>query len=371
MTDLFDKDVAALAGNPGSSLDDEDPSKKDHFRRPSAASQDQTHKERRPSVMFNPPAKFLSEEEKAADAAPEEEWTFNHTRLLYLVSLYAKCARSPSDNEGWVRQVPLSVMMYEGIVAGALDFDYAPCSMLVSHLGASRRIWLNITQEGKAAIDDLREKGMINGLKLSTEDFQPVTAYQVSEKGMTFLDIVPKPILAVIDAFARPHGEGDIVKVSFDGEEFGLKSNTGSVDRESGITETEDVSYVSSPYLPECLREGGGKATNELSDNQFRAHECASGKSNLKDELSEAIILGSVHCLVSEWIPFGANQIVMLNERLGALDRVQGGLFTAMVDTKPSETGFAVPPGLTSVSILEFDFVNFINFEAEINCKDQ
>ena len=85
-----------------------------------------------------------------------------------------------------LRQVPLSVMMYEGIVAGALDFDYAPCSMLVSHLGASRRIWLNITKAGKAAIDDLREKGMINALKLSTEDFQPVTAYQVSEKGMTF-----------------------------------------------------------------------------------------------------------------------------------------------------------------------------------------
>lgn len=36
--------------------------------------------------------------------------------------------------------------------------------------------------------------------------------------------------------------------------------------------------------------------------------------------------------MVGEWIPFGSNQIVALNERLGALDRCQGGLFTAMVD---------------------------------------
>jgi hypothetical protein len=45
--------------------------------------------------------------------------------------------------------------------------------------GKSRRVWLNTTQEGKAAIDDLREGKLINGLKLSTVDFQPITAYQV------------------------------------------------------------------------------------------------------------------------------------------------------------------------------------------------
>ena len=53
--------------------------------------------------------------------------------------------------------------------------------------GVSRRVWLNVTQEGKAAVDDLREAGLVNGLKLSTEDFQPVTAYQVSHKGQNFI----------------------------------------------------------------------------------------------------------------------------------------------------------------------------------------
>ena len=48
---------------------------------------------------------------------------------------------------------------------GVLDFDYAPVSMLVSKGGYSRRVWMNITQEGIGAVDDLRENGMLNGLK--------------------------------------------------------------------------------------------------------------------------------------------------------------------------------------------------------------
>ena len=57
--------------------------------------------------------------------------------------------------------------------------------------------------------------------------------------------------------------------------------------RKSGITNTEDVSYVSSPYLPTILR-GGDDPTN---DNTSRAHECAEAKSGVQDELSEAITL--------------------------------------------------------------------------------
>ena len=49
------------------------------------------------------------------------------------------------------------------------------------------------------------------------------------------------------------------------------------------------------------------------------------------------------------------------------MDRCQGGLFTAMVDTNPTQTDFTVPPGLTQVSILDYDLVRFINFEAEIH----
>lgn len=265
-----------------------------------------------------------------------------------------------------MRQLPLNVIMYQGITAGALDFDYAPCSMLVSFEGRSRRIWLNITQEGKAAVDDLREKGLLNGLKLSTEDFQPVTAYQVSMKGLEFLKLVGDDLRKEVDAFLyppEPHPK-EVMAVSFDGENFKLSTPSG-YEAESLVTETEDVSYVSSPFLPTCLRDP--RSTKRLQSNAHRAHESAMGESNIRDELSEAIVLGEVRGLVGEWIPFGSNQVVALNERLGALDRCQGGMFTAMTDTNPTDTQFDVPPGLTQVTILDFDFVKFINFEAEIN----
>jgi len=120
--------------------------------------------------------------------------------------------------------------------------------------------------------------------------------------------------------------------------------------------------YVSSPFLPSILR----NATSPLTDNSRRAHESAEGTTSIRDELSVEVELDTVRCLVAEWIPFGANQIVALNERLGAMDRCQGGLFTAMVDKSPNDTKFQVPVGLTQVKILDFDMVRHINFEAEI-----
>ena len=48
-------------------------------------------------------------------------------------------------------------------------------------------------------------------------------------------------------------------------------------------------------------------------------------------------------------------------------DRNQGGLFTSAVDKDPTSTKFEIDPGLTNVKILDFDFVHFINFEAEID----
>ena len=85
--------------------------------------------------------------------------------------------------------------------------------------------------------------------------------------------------------------------------------------RLSNVTDTEDVSYVSSPYLPACVR--NPREQKAFSSNEHRAHESASGEANIRDELDETIVLSDVMALVGEWIPFGANQIVALNERLG------------------------------------------------------
>ena len=73
------------------------------------------------------------------------------------------------EQEGWIRKNSLLVLIFEGIVAGVFDYDYAPVSAMVG----TKRVWLNISQEGKDDIDDVRQGGLINGLKLSSEDLQP------------------------------------------------------------------------------------------------------------------------------------------------------------------------------------------------------
>lgn len=72
----------------------------------------------------------------------EEQWSANHSKLLYLVSKYAICARTAADEEGWIRSLPLIVLMYEGIVAGCLDFDYAPASTLISMVGKQQNTYM-------------------------------------------------------------------------------------------------------------------------------------------------------------------------------------------------------------------------------------
>lgn len=331
----------------------------------------------------------------------EEEWSIDHAKLLYMLSKFAKCALHATDVESWMRQIPLYVLLYEAISAGVLDYDYAPSSQLISANGGSRRVWMNISQEGKGAIDDLRERDLINGLKLSTEDFQPVTAFQVSKRGVDCLHQLSQELRDQVDAFIYSPGSGKtellqitllsaedikslkaggrIIMPGASGEDdeddsdgdigkFCLKGDKGYL-RVSEVTDTEDVSYVSSPYLPTCVRNPRDQKT--FTSNKHRAHESAKGVTNIKDTLDEVIVLSRVVCLVGEWIPFGANQIVALNERLGALDRCQGGLFSAMVDMSPTDTSFQVAPGLTDVTILDYDFVHYINFEAEINFPEE
>ncbi|KAF1317434.1 hypothetical protein FI667_g14840, partial [Globisporangium splendens] len=345
-----------------------------------------------------------------------ERWPKDHVMLLYMLSRYAVCAKSASEQETWIRQIPLLVLMYEGIAAGALNFDYAPAAIVIAQEGSPKRIWMNTTQDGKSAIDDLREANLINGLKLSTKEYHSVTAFQVSMRGLQLLSQVSKELKTEVDAFIfapKPYRrelltiwyipiedenenenaftDSSLPSWSLSGSNKQL-STTLKVDdlnqqqepdepefneqgrfilesigyfRYSEVTETEDVSYVSSPFVPSCVH--GPEAYQPLSSNAHRAHEAASGQSNIRDTLSEAIVLANPVCLVGEWIPFGSNQIVALNERLGSMDRCQGGLFTSLIDNRPTDTQFEVPPGLTEVRILDYDPVRYINFEAEIN----
>lgn len=322
-----------------------------------------------------------ADEQKDSKKKP---WSSNHLRLLYLLSKFAMFPNFMDDEESWLRNLPLLVLVYEAIVVGILDYDYSPvCTNIVKN-GQSRRIWMNISQDAKAAIDDLREYNLVKALKTCSEDFQPSTAFQVTPQAINVLDALPQAEKKRIDAFLSnnmmpPHAlhsansgmilfDSNLVTITFDVDDgkFRLARNDGSV-FVSRVTDVEEVSYVSSPYLPNCLM----KNEASFSSNAHKSAMCKQGVNGIKDELSLAIVLANVRVMVGEWIPFGPNQIVTLNDRLGSLERCQGGLFTSELDLNPTSTRLYLNPGLTKIAIVDFEFESFTNFEADIHAPNQ
>ena len=67
-----------------------------------------------------------SESESESEEEEDTGLTENQNRLLYLVSLYTHKAESHDDKDEWIRKPALLVLIYEGVVANVLDYDYAP-----------------------------------------------------------------------------------------------------------------------------------------------------------------------------------------------------------------------------------------------------
>lgn len=156
--------------------------------------------------------------------------------------------------------------IYIGIVAGCLDYDYAPSSISIEN----RRIWMNISQEGKSDIEFLREEELVNGLQIPSRTLQPVTCYQISQKGLEILKRISRKEKEAVNEFIYANGTKDILTTHWDGQFYYLTSE-GGYKRRSTITDVEDVSFVSSAYIPQCLRFGGRPTLS----NAHRAHECA------------------------------------------------------------------------------------------------
>ena len=188
-----------------------------------------------------------------------------------------------------------------------------------------------------------------------------MTCYQISEKGLELVKRISQKEKEATHEFVYAKGTRELLSAEWDGASYYLTSASG-YRRESTITSTEDVSYVSSAYVPQCLRYGGRPTLS----NAHRAHESAVNTDSIRDELDEVITLNSVSIIVAEYIPFGANQIVQLNSNVGSTERVQGGFISPAVDEDSSGTSMEMSPEMTAVDILDYTLTNHINFEAEI-----
>lgn len=285
--------------------------------------------------------------------------TSNQNRLLYLIGLHTRKTESREEKGKWIRKQALSVLLYEAIIADIFDYDYAPHSTLVDN----HRVWVNTSQEGQSDIEFLREEELIGALILSSSSYKTGICYQISDRGKELLSHIPRGEKEIVDQFAYRTGTRELLKVLWSNNSYWLQSPSGFT-KKSSVTETEDVSYVSSAYIPQCLRYGG----RPTMSNAHKAYTSGFGAAdNIRDQnLDEVVTLSSISIIVAEYIPFGSNQIVQLNSSVGATERVQGGFVSSSIDNDPCGTTVDISPELTSVEILDYTLTNHINFEAEI-----
>lgn len=315
---------------------------------------------------------YLSKKEKIgltdSEAIDEEDnsvgdtgLTENQNRLLHLINLHTANAKNREGSDRWIRKQALQVLVYEGVIAEVFDYDYAPQSSLIDN----RRVWVNVSQEGQSDVEFLREDGLINALLVSSKTYKPVVMYQLSDKGEVLLQKMSRREKEVVNAFAHKPESRELLKTSWDGESYWLQSSASDYKKRSTSTDIEDVSYVSSAYIPQCLRYGGRPTLS----NAHRAQE--SGIDNIRDNnLDEIITLNSVSVICAEYIPFGSNQLLQLNQNMGSTERVQGGFISNIIDGNASGTTLELSPELTSVEVLDYTETNHINFEAEIRFRE-
>lgn len=284
-------------------------------------------------------------------------------KMVYMISRYSHKARSPEEKERWIRKTQLLVLIFEGIKAKSFNYDYAPQIEMIE----TKHVYMNISQEGKDDIDDLREADLISGAKVTSKDGMAITCYQLTERGYDVLARIPEDLCREVDDFIIQQGTNKLIEAVWDSEEevfklraLGSKKVTG---RASLVTRVEDVSYVSSPFVPQCLRV---RNEFELKSYAHRALEARIGKDNSIDEFDENLFLDNVRIMVGEWIPVGMNQLLMLNTKLGSTERVRGGMFSAESDPDSTNTGLDTAPGMTSISVLDYDEPAFVTIEAEV-----
>ncbi len=180
--------------------------------------------------------------------------TDEHRKLYYLISRYSSTTKGGTEDEVWLKELPLRVFIFDGIVNKVFEgYDYSPLSV---ELPGGRR-YLNISQEGEDDIADLRELGLITCLKLSTVTYITVNAYRITSEKTDL--VIPDDFKAQVNKLVTcPQCGGlletDIVPDPDDEDNLILiycKKEGCEYKRYSGITKIEDVSYVTSPYLPD------------------------------------------------------------------------------------------------------------------------
>ncbi len=317
------------------------------------------------------------------------ETSVDALKLLYAIDRYTGGSRGVDDEfiddfkdadddderRRWIRLLPILVLIYEGCVRDrTFSYDYAPQSTLVS--GACSR-HLNVCQDGKDDVDDLRECGFVDALKVTSKAYDHATLLRISKAGKEFLHrVVVSGTLSAsmrrsVDALVRGENR-ELLRVTYDRRASDFYLETSSSRVRSTVTDIEDVPYVSSPYIPASFL---SSADYNISSGDKKAKAVLKTEKKIakKHAKNEHVLLDDVRVLLTEFVPMGSNEMVAFCDKLGARERLPGGMYSALqnVDSSDFSNEFDMVVGVdaetkTKIRVLDADETSHVNVEADL-----
>ena len=333
------------------------------------------------------------------------EKIIENLRVKFTLSrAYSKCRTmvpaqsktvTPKHSSRWVHRTPLLVYMYEAILVQVFDYDFSPAS----ELAGKESINMNVSSEGVDDLSDLQAMGLILRLKLATKGHFTTTSYQVLPAGVAALRFMnpddrllvdrflisgvtmdtPEMLMSAVEEHDAPVSDGRFkpfeIRYDEDKTEFTLFDSDGG-ERISSITDFEDVSYVCSPYLPQCLRPvsgSGGPKGRAFSDFSKLAHLSKGGVDTMLEENTFNVLLSGLRILSSQYLVNGPNEVNALHEKLSLhasreeLKSGQAGLVSAHVDHSPASATFDVAmSGMCALFPMDYVRSKMANFESKV-----
>jgi DNA-binding PadR family transcriptional regulator len=202
---------------------------------------------------------YLKCSDPSCDEVEEIEFirvlTQEQGELMYMMSQFTH------EGDYWITQNALRILMFEGIVYKAPSgrdvfggWDYAPASVMFTE----GRRYVNISQEGEDDLNDLRELGLIEELRMEGPYKQYITKYQIAVEGRKLIKYLPNSLMKAVDGFLTCSKCGKTMigvhcgldrKGPEDGCAIFCRNSECDHHYYSDITEIEDVSYVSVPFF--------------------------------------------------------------------------------------------------------------------------
>ncbi|MBD3226933.1 MAG: hypothetical protein GF329_01995 [Candidatus Lokiarchaeota archaeon] len=162
-------------------------------------------------------------------------------RLLYIIAEYTK--KDERYGVYAVKDLPLKALIYYGIIKNVLDYDYAPQSVMYQ----DNRRYLNISQEGEDDLNDLRDEGLLNRIRLATKSHSFIYAYSLTEKGIKYIDKISEEDKKAVDSIVKCKCS-KIYDIKIKPEIILFECISCGISFNSEITDIEDVAYKSTPF---------------------------------------------------------------------------------------------------------------------------